>query len=251
MIQYGCSQKGVRMMRLDKLIAHLGYGTRKEVRQLITKGSVMVSGVLCKDSGREVQPEVEDISIDGTSIYYKDQLVIMMHKPVGVLSSTHEPGETTVMDLLDDRFKRMRLSIAGRLDKDASGLILLTNDGGLLHKIISPQKNVTKYYEVKTEWPITNVHRLEQGVQIHDARNQPFQTRPARIEVIDEHTCIIAISEGKYHQVKRMFQAIGNHVVALKRIAIGMLKLDSLLEAGAYREVLASEIPLIFASESE
>jgi 16S rRNA pseudouridine516 synthase len=237
-------------MRLDKLIAHLGYGTRKEVRQLITTRSVMVSGVLCKDPGSEVRPESDDILIRGTPIYYKEHLVIMMHKPVEVLSSTHEPGETTVMDLLDERFKRMKLSIAGRLDKDASGLILLTNDGGLLHRIIAPNKNVYKYYEVRTEFPIKNGHRLEQGVQILDARNQPFQTRPARIEIIDEHTCIIAISEGKYHQVKRMFLAIDNHVIALKRIAIGMLQLDPLLEAGAYREVLDSEIPLIFASDS-
>jgi len=238
-------------MRLEKLLAGMKYGSRKTIKAAIRAGRVMVNDRLPVSENTTVDPETDRILFDGVPVGYKNHVVLMMNKPAGVLSSTYEPKDKTVMDLLDEPYCRLNLNIAGRLDRDTEGLLLLVQDGQTLHQIISPAKGVTKTYAVTLSMPITSLEAIRQGVWIQDGKGEPFLTKPAHVEIMDATHCLVTISEGRFHQVKRMFQAISLEVIALKRVAIGSLSLDPALSLGEYRELTESEIAAIFENPHE
>lgn len=233
-------------MRIDKFLSNLKFGTRKEVKEQIKNGIVSVNGILVKDGSENINPETDLVYFDQEEIYYKNPITLMMNKPAGVVSANTDAFDQTVMDLLPEKYQRFDFNIAGRLDKDTEGMLILTTDGALLHKIISPNKEVYKSYYVKLDSPITSLKKLEEGVTINDGKDQPYLTKPAYSEIIDETTCILRISEGKFHQVKRMFESVGLNVVYLKRTAIGSLKLDSSLGLGEVTELSEKDILKIF-----
>lgn len=229
-------------MRLDKLLGNLKYGSRNDIREAVRLGRVRVGGSFATDPGADVNPEIEEIDFDGRRVFYKKWIYLMMNKPPGVVSANADAVHPTAVGLLKDPYDRFDLSICGRLDLDAEGLLLLTNDGDVLHRVIRPKNDVFKTYEVVLRDPLGDYSPLLSGVEIRDGREQPFRTLPAFVDPIGGKTARIRIQEGKYHQVKRMFAAIGNEVVALRRIAIGGLELDPTLPPGGYRELSYAEI---------
>ncbi|MFA5006641.1 MAG: pseudouridine synthase [Candidatus Izemoplasmatales bacterium] len=229
-------------MRLDKLLGNLKYGSRNDIREAVRQGRVRIAGRIAADPGADVNPEIEEIDFDGRRVFYKKWIYLMMNKPQGVVSANADAVHATAVGLLKDPYDRFDLSICGRLDLDAEGLLLFTNDGDVLHRVISPRNEVFKTYEVSLRDPLGDYAPLLAGVEIRDGREQLFRTLPAFVEPLGEKTARIRIQEGKYHQVKRMFEAIGNEVVALRRTAIGGLELDPALPPGGYRELSYAEI---------
>ncbi len=217
---------------------------------LVRNKRVMVDGKLAESVNMKIDPEKDRVMVDGIEVFFRRSLVLMLYKPKMTESSNMDGAHPSVLGLIGEPYSRLDLNIAGRLDADAEGLMLLTNDGTLLHRIISPNNHVEKTYLVKLADPIGDYSPLLAGVTIQDGKNQPFLTSPARIEVIDKYSCKITISEGKYHQVKRMFAYLGNQVTDLKRISIGKLSLDTSLAPGSYRELTEAEIAAIFAEKT-
>ncbi len=235
------------LQRLDKFLASQSLGTRKEVSRLIRRGAVCVSGVCEKDCARKLDPEIEQVTVDGKEIRYQEHLYLMMNKPKGVLSATRDPRAETVLDLLPPELRRRGLFPAGRLDKDTTGLLILTDDGDFAHRMLAPKSHVYKLYEAKTREPVTEwvIAAFAEGVS---QGGQDFA--PARLwqeERNGEQRAMVEIREGKFHQVKRMFLAVGNEVLELKRLKIGGLCLDETLSAGAVRLLSNEEILSIFA----
>ena len=185
---------------------------------------------------------MDEVYYLGQYVEYFENIYIMMNKPQGVLSATMDEDET-VIDLLDDFYQVLDLSIAGRLDKDTTGLLLLSTDGKFVHTITSPNSNIEKTYEVGTRDPINPsfIEEFKNGVEI---KEEDYIARPAKLEIIDDKKAIVKVSEGKFHLVKRLFSNLGNEVVSLKRIAIGDLKLDPFLQEGSYRELHDEELAL-------
>ncbi len=229
-------------MRLDKYLANMGLGTRKEVRSLINSGSVTVDGQVMKTADCKIQEGVSDIRVSGQSIAYKPYVYLMLYKPAGYLSATEDGrGGPVATDLIGDDYNFYHLGPAGRLDKDAEGFLLLTNDGPFVHRIITPEQHVEKRYFVRLKGAITpeDVAAFQAGIQFKDGT----LCRPAILEAGEEaRTAYVTIHEGKFHQVKKMFLARGNEVVYLKRIAIGGVTLDDTLAPGAYRELTEAEM---------
>ena len=233
-------------MRLDKLLANMGYGTRKEIKKLLKTGIVTVNGQVEKDGKRQVDPQKDLIRFQGTKVLWRPYLYIMLNKPQGVVSARVDPVYPTVLDLLDPEYLHYDLFPVGRLDKDTEGLLLLTNDGQLSHRLLSPKRHVPKVYEVHLDAPLTEkeVHLLESGVVLDDG----YLTKPAQVKVMDPASPLkveLTIVEGKFHQVKRMFKAVGRHVLYLKRLKMGPLTLDESLNPGEYRELTEEEIELL------
>lgn len=237
-------------MRLDKFLSQLKYGSRKEVKEFIKNRRIKVENREEIKPEMDFDPEQSTVYLDGEAIFYKKHITLLVNKPTGVLSSTNEAGKVTVIDLLKPPYQRFDFGIAGRLDEDAEGLLILTTDGALIHRIISPTKAVMKKYAVTLEAPLGNYSELEKGVDLFNGKSEVFRTKPAVIEPISPHQCYISIGEGKFHQVKRMFAAIGNRVLDLKRIQIGNLKLPEDLPLGGYRELDPEEIEAIFMKAS-
>ncbi len=236
-----------KMMRIDKFLSQLQYGTRNEIAHAINDGLVKKNHELVKTPKLQINPELDVIEFDNEVVFYKETLVLMVCKPHSVVSANKDTTNETVTSLIKPPYNRFKLNIAGRLDMDTEGLLILTNKGKLLHDIISPNKEITKKYYVELEEPISKVSQLEKGVDILDGKGEIYHTKPAKIEKIDEFRCFISVHEGKYHQVKRMFQSVNNKVLFLKRVAIGGLLLDESLLPGEYRELTDKEIELIFA----
>ncbi|MBP1154795.1 MULTISPECIES: pseudouridine synthase [unclassified Paenibacillus] len=240
-------------LRLDKLLAHTGFGTRSEIKQLVKRGAVSVNGKTVKDSGQQVHPERDQVSVDGDLVMYREFVYLMLNKPQGVISATEDTRDRTVLDLLDQQYAHFDLFPVGRLDKDTEGLLLLTNDGKLAHNLLSPRKHVPKTYYAEVEGVVDegDIAAFSLGVTLDDG----YITMPAQLNVLhkgnleqSELSLIeLTIMEGKFHQVKRMFQAVGKQVVFLKRIAMGPLKLDPLLPLGTYRELTEVELELLKA----
>lgn len=238
------------MARLDRLLANLGYGSRKEVQALVTSGKVIIDGKPLKDAGVRIAVDAtlpERMTIRGAPVDPPAPLVLMMHKPLGVVCSHKEDGEK-IYDLLPRRW-RLRdpaLSTVGRLDKETSGLILITDDGDFLHRVISPKRHVPKTYLAKLDRPLAGAERdiFAAGTMMLDGEDKPLL--PARLEVVDERTARLTITEGRYHQVRRMFAAVGNHVIDLHRERIGGLFLPNDLEPGQYRILPAAEAEEVF-----
>lgn len=235
------------MERLDKILANLGHGTRKEVKALIKRGAVEVDGVLAKDPGMNLDPNSSVIKVDGEEIKYRKYIYLMMNKPSGVISATFDNREETVIDLLWPEHQAFDPFPVGRLDKDTVGLLLLTNDGELNHKLISPKWNVNKIYyaEIDKEVGEEDIKAFEEGIVLDDG----YKCMPGKLEIkhanIHGSEVYVTIQEGKYHQVKRMFESLNKKVVYLKRIKFGNLELDKTLEEGAYRELTEEELNIL------
>lgn len=236
-------------MRLDKLIANSGFGTRSEVKKLIKRGLVSVNGRPATSGNAHVDHEQDAIVVNGIPLEYREFVYLMMNKPPGYISATEDNSQATVLDLIDPSYVHFKLFPMGRLDKDTEGLLILTNDGKLAHQVLSPKKHVEKTYYVEVEGRLTDedVIRFQEGLDLGD-----FMTMPAQLAIVDsgrESTAVVVIKEGKFHQVKRMFEAVGKEVVYLKRIQMGQLALDESLALGEYRELEADELELLIASE--
>ncbi len=225
-------------MRLDKFISDGAAMTRSESRNAIKKGRVMRDDAVVKDIALTVS-EDEILLLDGKEIAYKKYVYIMLHKPSGVVSATEDKRQKTVLNLLDPSYSRYALFPVGRLDIDTEGFLLLTNDGALAHNMLSPNKDVGKTYFVRLEKDITDdeISLLESGVDIGECI-----TKPAKAERVNKNEINLTITEGKFHQVKRMAQAVGNKVAYLKRLAYGDFYLDETLPKGAYRELFDKEV---------
>ena len=225
-------------MRIDKYLADNSIGTRKEIKGIVKAGRICVNGVTAFDPGMHIVPGKDIITMDERVIEYERFHYYMLNKPAGTVSSTREGASVTVVELLADENVK-NLSPVGRLDKDTEGLLLLTDDGALLHDLISPSKHVEKEYLVQTEKPVSeaDIKRLEEGVDIGD--DSP--TLPARAYEAEDGLHLI-ITEGRFHQVKRMLEAVDNKVTFLKRLRMGGLCLDGSLKPGEYRRLMDDEL---------
>jgi 16S rRNA pseudouridine516 synthase len=229
--------------RLDKVLGNTGYGTRKEVKALVKSGEVTVNGALVKDSAIHVDPENDIIEISGEKLLYRKYVYIMLNKPQGVISATEDSRDETVVDLLDPDVAVFNPAPVGRLDKDTEGLLLLTNDGDLNHRLLSPKKHVPKKYFARIDGIVTeeDVLKFSEGVVLDDG----YKTMPAELKIlVSDFTSEIEVIlyEGKFHQVKRMFESVDKKVIYLRRIEMGPLKLDKDLELGEYRELTEDEL---------
>ena len=228
-------------MRLDKLLSSAGFGARSQVKRLIRKGHVTVNGEVVKDPSFHVDPERDEVLVDGEPVFYEENYYVILNKPAGYVTSTKD-RELTVMELLSDIPRFERLFPVGRLDKDAEGLLLLTTDGELAHRLTHPKWKVPKRYYVVVEGRLTEeaVEPLRKGIEL-----KGFKAKPAEVKILKagekESEAEIEISEGKYHQVKRMFAAIGHPVRYLKRIEFGGLKLGE-RPVGHYRHLTEEEV---------
>jgi 16S rRNA pseudouridine516 synthase len=236
-------------MRIDRFLANLKYGSRSEIHLVMKSGRVTVNGVVETNQRRLIQPESDTVTFDEKIVFYRDPVVLMVHKPGMTVSSNVDDTYPSILRLIQEPFSRFDLSIAGRLDADAEGLLILTNAGELVHRIITPKMDIEKTYLVHTARDIVRWDELTSGITILDGENHPFLTKPAKIKLLNARAAEIRITEGKFHQVKRMFEAIGNEVVYLKRTAIGNLQLDVTLPMGSYRLLEPFEIAKIFANE--
>lgn len=221
-------------MRIDKFLANMGVGTRTEVKQLLKKGNVTVNDKKEKSPKTQINPDTDTVSVNETQIQYIDKIYLMLNKPKGYLSATEDNNQQTVIDLVEE-FRYLELFPVGRLDKDTEGLLLITNDGQFNHQLMSPTKHVSKTYEVISEKTITknDIEYFKTGIELNEGLAKPAQL----VEGDEKNKSFVTIYEGRYHQVKRMFHAIDNEVLALKRISIGDLKLDSALAPGEYRHL--------------
>jgi len=232
-------------MRIDKLLSNLKYGSRSDIKTLAKAGKIQVNGSVIRNSDIDVDPLKESIRVDNKDVFYRENVYLMMNKPKGVVCAAVDALYPTYTALIKEPLNRFDLNVCGRLDVDSEGLIILTNDGVFLHKVISPKSDINKTYYVELIQPLTEYRRLERGIEILDGQEKPYITKPAKIFDVIGNKCRITISEGKFHQVKRMFEAIGNEVVSLKRETIGSLDLDQSLAIGEYRELKDFEIDLL------
>jgi 16S rRNA pseudouridine516 synthase len=236
-------------LRLDRLLANLGYGSRKEVQQMARAGWVTLNGASVTDMGQHVKiaPDLPDrLHLQGQPIDPPRGMAVMMHKPLGVTCSKKEAGPL-VYDLLPLRWRRREpaLSTIGRLDKETSGLLLFTDDGDLLHRVISPKRHVAKRYRATLDRPLNGdeAAAFASGTLMLEGEDKPLL--PAELEPLTPTTAVLTIHEGRYHQVRRMFAAVGNHVTALHRDRIGGLDLPEDLNPGAFLVLAAEEIARI------
>jgi 16S rRNA pseudouridine516 synthase len=231
--------------RLDKYLADMGLGTRSEIKEWIRKGRVTINGQICKKPETKVSVSKDEVYFDDSKIMYVDYVYFMLHKPAGVVSATIDNVNTTVLDLIEDK-KGKELFPVGRLDKDTEGLLIITNDGDLTHQLLSPKKHVDKVYYAKVAGKITKDDQrlFLEGVDI----GEDVLTLPAKLKIIkseDISEIELTIQEGKFHQVKRMFEAVGKEVIYLKRISMGGLSLDPSLALGDYRELTTEEVTFL------
>ena len=231
-------------MRLDKYLAEMGVGTRQEVKKQIRQGKAAVNGTVVKAADTKIDETSDEVTISGRNISYVSYEYYMLNKPAGVVSATEDRRDTTVIDLIKEK-KRKDLFPVGRLDKDTEGLLLITNDGDLAHRLLTPKKHVDKVYYAKIDGMVTeeDVKRFAEGINI--GAEEEEMTRPAKLDIMksaEESEIRLTIHEGKCHQVKRMFLAVGKEVTYLKRERMGTLCLDENLKPGEYRLLTEEEI---------
>lgn len=234
-------------LRIDKMLSNTGLGSRKQIKLDAGKGYIEVNGTIEKDRSKIIDTENDEIKYKGQIIKYVQFVYIMMNKPGGVVSATEDKYDKTVIDLLSYEDRAFKPFPVGRLDKDSEGLLLITNDGLLAHDLLSPKKHVDKTYYVEVDEEVTenDVTAFEKGVIL---KEDNYKTLPAKLQIIESgypSICLVTIREGKFHQVKRMFNAINNEVIYLKRISMGTLKLDESLKTGQYRHLTEEEIKLL------
>lgn len=244
------------LMRIDRLLCEMNIGTRSQVKELLKKGQVTVNGTIVTKADTKVNEKTDQIICQGREYRYQPFVYYMMNKPAGIITATTDPRERTVLDLFCERMSEANggsltgipvkdIFPVGRLDKDTVGLLLLTNDGETTHRLLAPGSHIPKKYFVKTDRPLDTgtIAQLQNGVDIGEKR----LTRPALLEYHDKNApqkseYYLTITEGKFHQVKRMFQAVGREVIYLKRISMGSLELDKTLLEGQVRELTQEEV---------
>jgi 16S rRNA pseudouridine516 synthase len=232
--------------RLDKVLGHVGVGSRREAKELIKAGRVRVDGAAATDPAMQVDPALQRVVVDGEPVGYQRHFHVMLHKPAGVITATEDPHKQTVMDVLPEAFRKWRsLAPVGRLDKETEGLLLLTTDGELTHRLLSPKWHVDKTYFVRVERPLSpaDVPAFEAGLILEDG----YLCMPARLEILAPTEARVTIQEGKYHQVKRMFGVRGKPVTYLKRLSMGPLDLGA-LPLGEVRALTDSEVAALYES---
>ena len=231
-------------MRLDKLLSRLGVCSRSECRSFLKAGRVTVDGAMPRSGDFDV-PEAARVTLDGAPLDTRLERHLMLHKPAGVLTAREDGRQKTVMDLLPNVYSALECMPVGRLDKDTTGLLLLTTDGELAHRLISPQRHVDKVYVARVEGELNaqDIAAFEGGIALKD-----FTALPALLKILQPDTGRVTVQEGKYHQVKRMFGAVGKPVLELKRLSFGPLVLDEALLPGQWRELSQEETAALYAA---
>ena len=235
-----------KKLRIDKILSNIGCGSRAEIKRYCKQGLIKVNGKVVSNPGLQADPENDEIIFDGEVIRYREFVYIMLNKPDGYISATYDKFDPIVLDLIDHSYLVFEPFPVGRLDKDTEGLLVLTNDGQLAHRVLSPKKHVPKTYYAKIEGVVTedDILAFEKGVTLDDG----YETMPSQLNILksdDISEIELTIHEGKFHQVKRMFESVGKKVVYLKRLSMGQLKLDEALALGEYRELTEEEVKLI------
>ena len=227
------------MERLDKALSGTGRWSRREVKELVRRGRVLLDGVPAASPEQKIDPETADIRVDGETVSCRRFTYVLLHKPAGVLSAVEDSRQRTVLDLLPQELKRQGLSPVGRLDKDTEGLLLLTNDGALAHRLLAPRSHVDKVYYARVEGALepADAAAFAAGMTLGDG----LECLPAGLEILSPGECLVTLREGKFHQVKRMLAARGKPVTYLKRLSMGPLRLDPELAPGAFRMLTAEE----------
>ncbi|ANU23739.1 pseudouridine synthase [Planococcus donghaensis] len=230
-------------MRLDKYLSNMGHGSRKEVKVLLKSKAVEVNGEIVRDPKVHVNEHADLVSVGGEAVTYTEFIYLLMNKPQGVISATEDKYDKTVIDLLGEDEQHFEPFPVGRLDKDTEGFLLLTNDGKLAHELLSPKKHVDKTYFAHVEGVVTeeDAEAFKKGVVLDDG----YETKPASLSILESAAVSkieLTITEGKFHQVKRMFESVGKRVVYLKRLSMGPLSLDPELELGEYRHLTEEEV---------
>lgn len=238
------------LLRLDKIISSTGRWSRREVAERVRRGEVLVNGLPARSAAEKADPEKDVVTVAGETVDWKASRYLMMNKPAGVLSATEDARDRTALDLLPEHYLRLGLFPAGRLDKDAVGLLLLTDDGDYAHRVISPNRHVWKEYYVETEGTLLPEYckAMEQGIRLKDV-----ECLPARMQILQPENpgrALVFVREGKFHQVKRMMAALHCPVTFLKRCAIGGLRLDETLAPGQWRELTREEAERVFLPET-
>lgn len=233
-------------MRIDKLLSNMGFGSRKDVRQLLKNGAVHVNDVLVKKPNVHIDVDTDVVTCHGEQVIYQQFIYLMMNKRQGVLSATEDVIGATVIDDLSEEDRHFNPFPVGRLDKDTEGFLLLSNDGKMAHNLLAPKKNVPKTYYAHIEGHVTeeDVKAFAQGVQLEDGT----ETKPGELVILtagDQSEIELTITEGKFHQVKRMFRAVDKEVIYLKRLSMGPLQLDERLALGSYRPLTEEEMILL------
>ncbi|MCR4697438.1 MAG: rRNA pseudouridine synthase [Lachnospiraceae bacterium] len=230
-------------IRLDKYLADMGVGSRRDVKSILKAGRVKVNSVTVTEAEAKIDTESDNVELDGKRIGYEEYRYYMLNKPAGVISATKDKLSDTVIEILKGENTKDLFPV-GRLDKDSEGLLIISNDGKFAHNVLSPAKHVDKTYFVRLDKKPNEeeISRIENGIDIGDDK----PCLPARVEVISDDEAYITISEGRFHQVKRMFQAVGINVTYLKRISMGALKLDENLAPGEYKKLSKEEINEVF-----
>lgn len=229
-------------IRLDKYLADMGVGTRAEVKRLIGKGTIRVNTEVVKKPEQKIDSENDHVFVGETPVCYEEYEYYILNKPAGVISASEDKRDRTVVDLIESR-QRKDLFPVGRLDKDTEGLLLITNDGALAHRLLSPKKHVDKVYYARIRGKVTedDIRRFDEGVDIGEEK----KTLPAALRILksaEESEIELTIHEGKFHQVKRMFRAVGKEVIYLKRLRMGNLVLDETLKPGKYKKMDRKEL---------
>lgn len=230
-------QKGEKL-RLDKLLAHMGLGSRKEAHALVRAGRVTVDGVVQRDAGQPVDPAAQPVCVDGVPLLYRRFEILMLHKPAGLITALEDARLPTVGSLLSPRYLSAGVAPVGRLDRDTTGLLLLTNDGQLAHQLLSPRFHVPKVYRLVVDAPLTaqDERRIAEGIELSD-----FTAKPAALRRLSDTEALLTLTEGKFHQVKRMMHACGKEVLSLHRLSFGPLTLEESLAPGALRPLTDEE----------
>jgi len=224
-------------MRIDKLLSNLKYGTRNEIKKAMKNHHLLINGEVVVDPKTNVDPEVDKIVFLEEDVFYRETVFIMLNKPSGYVCANKDGLHKTVFELIEEPYNRFDLKIAGRLDIDTEGLLLLTNDGDLIHNIISPNKDVYKKYFVRVNEGFDPTLLLEE-IEILDGRNNPYKPLTPIVEKINDTEFYLSIKEGKFHQIKRMCSYFDREVIYLKRLSVGDIELDPNLQLGSYKELI-------------
>ncbi|MBR3764828.1 MAG: rRNA pseudouridine synthase [Clostridia bacterium] len=231
------------MLRLDRWLVTLGVGSRSEVQKLVRRGAVRVDGVAVTDPGKQVDERSAALTLQGQPLDGRLTRHVMLHKPAGLLTAARDKKQPTVMDLLPEAYASIGCMPVGRLDKDTTGLLLLTTDGELNHRLLAPGRHVDKTYRAQVDGELTQAHveAFAAGLHLFD-----FDAQPALLEIIAPDTGLVTVHEGKFHQIKRMFSTVGREVTALHRLTFGSLTLDPALSEGQWRELTEDELAALY-----
>ena len=238
------------MLRLDRWLVTLGVGSRSEVQKLVRKGAVRVNGAPVSDPGKQVDETTAQLMVLGQPLDGRLTRHVMLHKPAGLLTAARDKKQPTVMDLLPEVYASIGCMPVGRLDKDTTGLLLLTTDGELNHRLLAPGRHVDKTYRAQVDGELNESHVAAFAAGMHvpeDGKEPAFDAQPAHMELAAPDTGVLTIREGKFHQVKRMFRVVGREVIQLHRLSFGSLQLDADLPEGAWRELTEEEIAALYA----